>query len=576
MKHTRYVILPALTLLIMLLSACGSSTSNVTTSQAAKAPTKQQILVFPIGGVRDVATLDPPLISEVYSAEAEGMLFNGMYTYNDQSKMVPDLATSYELSADGLRWTFHLRPNLKFSDGSLLTSADVVYSIDRSLQPSLKSPFAYGELAEIKDADKLNDGKIKTLIGDSLLTPDPQTVVIVTSKPAAFFMDLVGSWAVVEKSFVEKYGSHWTDHLSEGGVAGPWKLQSWSHNKSLTFVPNPYYYGPKPQLQKLVMPLYVESDTTYKDYQVNRVDFSFVPPVNVEAAKKLSDGQFRVDPSLGNAFVAMNYLVKPFDNLKVRQAFDLAINRELLASKVWHNTVLPTYHTIPQGAQGYNPNLANLSGNKSLAGDPVRAKQLFMEGLQEEGMTPATMPPIHIEVTVAGEQSLSDQWAVLQQMWNTALGISVKIDVVDFNKLVTDINGSHGNKNVMADALGWQASPDPHSWTTLMFDPSAGSDYSNYGYNPEQRKVLADLAKADENVKNAAERLQEYDQVERELENDVAWIVLYQDESLCAVKPCVVGWPHNVFGQFGIPYQPDWGNIYISTQPNCANTSSYQ
>jgi oligopeptide transport system substrate-binding protein len=146
-------------------------------------------------------------------------------------KVTPQLASSYEVASDGLTWTFHLRPNLKFSDGTPLTSADVVYSINRALLPATKSVVGPVYLALIKDSDKLNAGKITTIIGDSLLTPDPNTVVIIANKKAAYFLDaLVYSTSyVAEKSVVEKYGTTWTEHLADNGGQGgdgPFKVVS--------------------------------------------------------------------------------------------------------------------------------------------------------------------------------------------------------------------------------------------------------------------------------------------------------------------------------------------------------------
>src|SRR5438067_1058165 len=111
------------------------------------------------------------------------------WEFNDKLNVVPQLAASYSQGSDGLTWTFKLKPNLKFSDGTPLTSQDVVYSIDRALQPANKSVVAPLYLALIKDSDKLNAGKIKTIIGDSLLTPDPNTVVIIANKKARYFLD---------------------------------------------------------------------------------------------------------------------------------------------------------------------------------------------------------------------------------------------------------------------------------------------------------------------------------------------------------------------------------------------------
>jgi oligopeptide transport system substrate-binding protein len=586
MNFARKAMLPALMVFAMLLAACGSNgtSTGVTSSLPAKAPDKQQVLVWPISGVQDIATLDPNYEQDVYSGQATGMIFNNLVAYNDKATIVPDLAQSYSVSPDGLTWTFHLRPNIKFSDGAPVTSQDVAFSIDRALQPATKSPLASTSLAPIKDAVKLNSGKIKTIIGDSLLTPDPQTIVIITSTKAAYFLDALTSQnaVVFEKSFMQKYGAQWQTHLAgtPGDGAGPWMLQSYTHGRNLTFVPNPYYYGKKPQFRKVVMPLYANFDTTYKDYQVNRVDFSFVPTQQLAGAKALPHNQLRMDPALNSWYLSMNFLDKPFDNIKIRQAFALAINKDLIASKVYKGTVIPTNHIIVKGVMGYNPDLTGPAGVKSTAGDPVLAKKLLQEGLQEEGLTLATLPPISFEVAPAGSQDLKNMFDVLQQMWQNVLGINVKMREMDFNQLVNDITPI-GSTQVMAAGIGWNASPDPEGWMTLQFNAGAYGNFYNFGQNHasdavQQQHAQQLMVQADATVDNVAERMKLYDEAEQQVVNDVAWLPIYQGEAVYAVKPCVVNWPHNSFGQFSVPYQADWANMYISTDGPCANTTPYQ
>ena len=152
------------------------------------------------------------------------MVFTGLVELDANGNVVPYLAQSWTESADHLTYTFHLRPNLKFSDGTPLTSADVAYSIDRALQPATKSGTGPYYLRYIKDASALAAGKIKTIIGDSIKTPDASTVAITAAAPIPFFLDALTYPCsyVLEKSLVDKYGSPgFTDHLEEGGGDGP-------------------------------------------------------------------------------------------------------------------------------------------------------------------------------------------------------------------------------------------------------------------------------------------------------------------------------------------------------------------
>src|SRR5581483_11225945 len=211
---TRFL-LPLFCLLSLLLAACGgggNTGSSSSSSTATKAPDDKQIYIRPYPGFSDIKTLDPALVSELYSAQAQAMIYTGLVGLDDKGNLINELASSYKASADGLTWTFTLKDNLKFSDGNPITATDVIYSYDRALQPATKSPYAYGYMYLIKDSDKLHTGKIKTLIGDSLLAPDPKTVIIKTNKKAGYFLYTLTYQTsfVIEKSFVEKYGNNFT------------------------------------------------------------------------------------------------------------------------------------------------------------------------------------------------------------------------------------------------------------------------------------------------------------------------------------------------------------------------------
>src|SRR6266571_4785405 len=222
-KKFTWGFLPTLLVLMsMLLVACGGG-STTTTTTPSKAPASQQVLNMPFwNGTSDIKTFDPALSTDTNSIAAINNVFTGLVQLDDNLKIQPQLASSYDLASDGLTWTFHLRPNLKFSDGTPLTSADVVYSINRALLPATKSVVGPVYLGLIKDSDKLNAGKIPTIIGDSLLTPDPNTVVIIANKKASYFLDALAysTSFVVEKSLIDKYGDTWTDHLNMGGGDG--------------------------------------------------------------------------------------------------------------------------------------------------------------------------------------------------------------------------------------------------------------------------------------------------------------------------------------------------------------------
>ena len=569
-KKLMTTLLPTILALIgMLLVACGG-TSTTTTTTSGKATPDKQVLNMPfLNGTSDIKTFDPALSTDANSIAAIDLVFTGLVQFDDKLQVQPQLASSYSLSSDGLAWTFKLKPNLKFSDGTPLTSQDVVYSINRALLPATKSTTAPIYLALVKDSDKLVAGKISTIIGDSLLTPDPNTVVIIANKKAAYFLDALAysTSYTVEKSLVDKYGANFIDHLNEGGGDGPFKVQTYTHGTNIVVVPNPDYYGAKPQLTKVIYPFYKQVDTNYKAYEAGQTDYSYaVPSADLTSAKALPNNQYSLVPQLTIFYLTMNYLVKPFDNIHIRQAFDLALDKDLIAHSVWKDTVLPSNHIVPKGMPGYNPNLTGPDGVASTKGDTTKAKALFQQGLTEEGYTSVAQVP-QIKLTYpSGSQDTDNEIAAEIQMWQTTLGISVKANPEDFNKMLTDIPAATNNpKGLQFWWLGWIADyPDPQDWTTLQFGKGVPNNNMNYGQNStsdaaQQQAVQQALEAADVNPDNTS-RLQAYMNAEQQLVNDVAWLSMYQSALSQVLKPYVKGMIFNPL----LLYPPDdWSNIYI-------------
>ena len=568
-KCMKSLALPFLALVSILIVAC-SPMNQAQPVSATKALPDKQVFIMPLAGGSDINTFDPALAGDALSISSIDNVFTGLVEFNRDLNIVPQLAASYSVSTDGLAWTFTLKPALKFSDGTPLTSHDVVYSIDRALQPATKSAVAPIYLNLIKDSDKLVAGKLRTIIGDSLLTPDDRTVVIITNKRVSYFLDTLSYSCsyVVEKSLIDKYGTTWTDHLTEGGGAGPWKVSEYTHNKQIVFVPNPNYYGPKPQLTKLIFPFYKTVDTLYQAYQTDQVDLATgIPSATIAEAKMLPNHQYQHIPQLWINFYVMNYLVKPFDNIHIRQAFALAIDKDLIVHSVWKDSVIPTNHIVPQGMPGYNPNLTAPDGVVSTGGDPVKARALFQLGVQEEGWTSVSQRPPLTLTYAAGSHDQDNEVAALIQMWQTTLGVTIRAKPEDFNKLLLDVGAAQNNpKGLQFWWLAWLADyPDAQDWTTLQFDKGVPNNTMNYGQNntsdaAQQQLVQQELEAADVNPDQHA-RLQTYMQAEQQLVNDVAWLPIDQEETNLVLKPYVKSLSFNAMGLIA---PDDWSAVYIA------------
>jgi ABC-type oligopeptide transport system substrate-binding subunit len=562
-KHSRVGLLLALfCVLAMLVAACGG-TSPLPTGKLVPAPPDQQVLRFPIGAT-DFGSLDPALATVSTDIFAVQTIFTGLVELRGDGTVMDQMATSHEMSADGLSYTFHLRPNLTFSDGTPLTTQDIAYSINRTLQPATKSPLA-SFLSAMKDFDKIIAGKTNSLIGDSILVPDDHTLTIVLTSPTPSFL---ASFAFpitfpVNRKLIEKYGTSWTDHLGEGAGDGPFQAASYQHNTGLTVVPNPRYYGVKPRLQKIELLRSGKPDTTYAAYQANQIDLAAVPGSHVELAKKRKD--FKQAPALQITYLTMNYLAKPFDNIKIRQAFALALDKDVLAQRVLHDTVLPTNHLMPDGMPGFNKALTGPGGVSSTQGDVTKARQLLQEGMQEEGYSSISqMPSITLAYFIL-DSDTANLITVLAQRWQTVLGVTVRPNLMAIDVLLQQMTNSTGQTGPLQMwFLSYGGIADPEQWLSIIFGKGATFNNMNYGQNnssdaAEQQAVQAELAVADSNL-NPQQRTQQYNDAEQKLVNDVSWIPLFQVKQSLVVNPKLQNFP--IYPISIIP--PDeWGKIYF-------------
>ena len=555
--------------LVMLLVACDTGSRNSPAGKLVKAPANKQIYTVPQVNTANI-TLDPALVlaADQSSMNAVQMIYTGLVQLDDKLQVHPQLAQSWDVSSDGLTYTFHLRHNLKFSDGTPLTSTDVAYSINRALEPATKSSTAPIYLSLVKDSDKLLAGFIPTfsLIGDSLLTPDNNTLVIQIKKKAPYFLDMLTYPCsyVVEKHLIDTYQTSFTNYLTEGGSSGPFKISRDTQGQEIDFVPNTNYYGPQPQLKKVVFPFYQQPDNAYHAYQVGQADITGVPVSTFASDKKRKD--FYQVPQLWINYYSMNYLVKPFDNINIRQAFALAINKTAIVNTVWKGTVIPTNHIVPEGMPGYNPNLTGPDGTQSLNGNAVKAKTLLEQGMKEEGWTSIAQFPL-IKLTYAtGVSNFDQEVTAMISMWQKVLGVTVTPDPVDYNTLLSQVTLATGNAaGLQFWGLSWVAEyPDQQDWLTRQFDRGVPNNNMNYGQNTstdvaKQQSIQQQLETTDA-TGNPDARIKNYQQVEQQLINDVAWMPMEQVTTTFLRKPTVVGIVDNAENM--IPPN-DWANIYI-------------
>ncbi|HLZ60030.1 MAG TPA: peptide ABC transporter substrate-binding protein [Ktedonosporobacter sp.] len=553
----------ALCLFAMLISACGSATiANTPGRKLIAAPPDKQILRLPIGD-SDFDTLDPALTN---GRDTIAEIFTGLVEPRDDGTIVDQLAAFHRVSSDGLTYTFTLKPDLTFSDGTPLTAQDVAYSINRTVLPATKSTVA-GYLNLIKDFNQVNSGQRPTLIGDSIIVKDANTLSITITRPAAYFLEALGypTSYVVEKKLIDQYGDKWTDHLDQGGGDGPFKVASYVHTRGLELVPNANYYGPKPLIQHLSFLISGDRDTTYKAYLSGQFDDAGVPPAETDIARTRTD--FINTPTLTIRYIGLNLLARPLDNLKIRQALALAINKDLIVKTVLRGNVIATNHLVPQGQAGYNAHLTGPISEMGTAGDQTKARQLLQEGLQEAGYANVDALPTITLTSFTGYKAGTDTLSAIIQEWQSVLGINVKLTLIDSNELLQQESATIGNGKLQMWYGVWQADyPDPQDWLSIFFGKGSDHNFANYGQNntadvAQQQAVQNQLAQADVNL-NTVARMQAYNKAEQQIVNDVAWIPTYQSAYIMVLNPKVQN--YHAFNALGVTAPDDWGSIYIA------------
>ncbi|GCE23711.1 ABC transporter substrate-binding protein [Dictyobacter kobayashii] len=274
---------------------------------------------------------------------------------------------------------------------------------------------------------------------------------------------------------------------------------------------------------------------------------------------------FNQNDALTVFYIGMNYKVKPLDNINIRQALSLALDRETIVKAAYQGAYTPTCHIVPKGQYGYDENL-NCPAGADVHGDKQKAVQLFEKGLQEEGLTRQTFPQITLTYPNQSQES-ANEVATEVQMWKSVLGITINTTSISQNSLYTAQAQTQGKDGPLQMWLaGWGADfPDPEDWITLQFGAGAPNNAYNYGDNNSSnvasQKDLQNQMLAADVMSDKAARLKAYNKIEQQLVNDVAWLPIYQRPDFRLIKSYVIGMK---FSSASIIAPDDWGNVYIA------------
>lgn len=525
-----------------LLAACSSPATTPDTGQATRAPSTERAAPATTpspntsggtgqrveGGklVRlfvDPPTLDPHIATDATSATIIVEVFGGLVTIDTDLKVVPDLAERWDISPDGRVYTFHLRNGAKFHDGKPVTAEDFRWSLERATNPNTESPSVDQYLGDIMGVKAKLKGDAMTISG--LRVIDERTLELTIDAPKSYFLAKMTypTAFVLDRANVEANPRAW---FRKPNGTGPFKLSEYKVGELLRLSRNQNYHLGVPNLADVDFIL--SGGTAMLMYENNEIHLTGVGLADLDRvldpSNPLSRELRKAPPSFSVQYIGMNVKEPPLDDPKVRQALNLAVNKNEIAKVVLADLVVPANGVIPPGFPAYNPALQGYDYN------PERAKQLLQES--RYGANLANMP--HITLTTAGDfgANVSLDMEVVLQMWEKNLGIKVDIQQTEFATYLKDL---HRRRFQMFET-GWIADyPDPENFLDILFHSQSSNNHTNYS-NPE---VDALLEKARTETDQAA-RHQLYNRIEQMIINDAPWIPLwYSGEQYLLVKPSV-------------------------------------
>ena len=509
------------------LAACGSSetpeasTDNTTTSTSTSTETNQAAdaattvstgdkeLAVQIGP--DPETIDPALNSAV---DGGNMLLHShecLLIVDQDGKLQPGQADSYEVSEDGLTWTFHLREGLKWSDGSDLTANDFVYSWKRVCDPMVAAPYAETVLGMVKGYEDAIGGNLDAL---AVTAPDDLTLVVELNAPCSYFGSLAAfaTLSPVQQATVEANGDAWATAPETYISNGPFYMTEWVPGSHITFSKNPYYWNADAiKLDRLKFVLMEDSNAAYSAYQTGEVlMIKDVPTEEIPSLEGNSD--FYVDPIIGTYYVSLNIQRAPFDNADVRKALSLAVDREYVASTLMQGTYSAASNFMGPGwidtdgtefmanANGGNPYIDTTNHEANLE----EAKQLLADAGYPDG---EGFPTITYTTNDAGYHKVVAEY--LQQAW-AELGIDLQVNIVEWSSFTP----MRRNGEFDAARNGWVGDySDPSNMIELFYTTNGNNDgkFSNADFDAaiELSRTTLDAAERSKALHTAEDILME-------------------------------------------------------------------
>ncbi len=531
--------------LSMIFSACGNNdkadNGNGNNQEVVNEEEGKKDGVLDINIASEPDSIDPALNTSVDGAIMISHLFESLIRWDDDGEgnavLKPGIAESWEVSDDGLTWTFKLR-DAKWSDGKEITADDFVYSWNRLVDPATGADYEYMlDMVKGYDEKKLD-----------ISAPDPKTFVVNLNVKCPYFEEICAFPAVmpVRKDIIEA-NKTWTNSPETLVSNGAYKLEKWDHNSTLSMVKNPEYYDQDSvKAEKLAFHLQDDQNAIYASYRSG--DLDFINSVPQEEIQKLLDTkELKIKPYVGTYFVCFNTEKEPFNDPKVRKAFSLAIDRNFIVNQVTGQGQEPATAYVPSGV--YDAKGAEGDDFRTVGGDYYsindedyeknieEAKKLMEEAGYKDG---EGFPQIdYLYNTDENHKAIAE---ALQNMWQENLGVQVSLQNQDWNVFLKE--RKEGNYNIARH--GWIADyNDPMSFIDMWLTGGGNND-AQYK-NPEFDKFVK-AAKAASDPDERMENMHKAEDILIGEDNVVAPLYFYNNSYM--MKPNIKGLYYTPLGYF--------------------------
>ncbi len=475
----------------------------------------------------DPPTLDPHQTGDVTSSRYILEVFGGLLTIDYNLAIVPDLAEEWTVDSDGMGYIITLNPDAKFHDGRSVTAEDFKWSIERAADPATEAPAADVFLGDIIGASQKLNGEADSVSGVSVIDGSTIRIDIDAPKPYLLSKLTYPTTFVVDRDNVET-GRDW---IKSPNGTGPFMLAEYEPGVLMRLERFPDYHLGPAHLDAIEFNL--AGGDGLLMYENDEVHYGGVGVSLLEAledpTQSLSTELHRGPAEFDVSYFGMNYEEPPFDDVKVRQALNYAINREELADVLLNNTVTPARGILPPGFPAYNPDLDGYEY------DPDRARMLLSES--KYGSDTADMPPIVLTIPGSFGAPISPVIEVILASWEQELGITMDLQQTEWATYLEDLRD---RRFQIFGGLGWVADYlDPENFLDGLFHSQSTNNHT--GYRNLELDALLERARVE---RGQDARFALYQQAEQMLVDAAPWVPLWHSNGESyLIKPYIKGFP---------------------------------